>query len=193
MPWFYPFSGQWNGFSPFEPMGDLEINDLSELEGLVMDNEIFFLLLGKIEGGFWWGKKRERGEGGPAQVGFDADYALEQEMQHKNVVGFYHTHPNFTASPSLRDHRTMRAWVLSLGKPLVCVIKGVDGCKAWWYIDDESEPLEYRVKDFGRSIAGESPATTNIEINIDPIILNKIPEKEIPEVQKTELFFEKEQ
>jgi proteasome lid subunit RPN8/RPN11 len=192
MPWYYPVSGQWNGYSPFESMGDIEITDLSQLPELIMDNEVFFLLLGKNEGAFWWAKKRERGEGGPAEVGFDAAFVIEQEKQKKDVVGFYHTHPNFSASPSSRDDRTMKAWVFSLGKPLVCVIDGIDGCKAWWYINDECAPVELKVKDLGRKIVGESPTTTNIEVFVPTpteIKLDTTIGDKIPEVQKTELFF----
>jgi len=74
-------------------------------------------------------------------------YDLEDEKKElppkdRPVVGFYHTHPGFTATPSFIDHGTMGAWVNCLGKPLWCVIKGVDGIRAFLYKDDESYPSE---------------------------------------------------
>jgi hypothetical protein len=58
---------------------------------------------------------------------------------------------------SSRDDRTMKAWVLALGKPLVCCISGTDGLRAWWYLNDEDPPVEYQVKSLRGLVFGVTP------------------------------------
>lgn len=120
-------------------------------------NEQCWVLVGGIDGDLWWGKKAQLHEGSPASVAFDPNYAMNRDEQHGDVVGFYHTHPSFSANPSDRDDRTMGVWVNCLGKPLVCCIRGVDGLRAWWYFDDEKSSVEYQVKKFGKIIFGIIP------------------------------------
>jgi proteasome lid subunit RPN8/RPN11 len=71
-------------------------------------------------------------------VRFDGAWALEREESHGDVVGFLHTHPDGPASPSQRDVRTMRAWCIAFGKPLLCVIAGPDGLRGYRFDSDES-------------------------------------------------------
>jgi len=54
--------------------------------------------------------------GSPAHVHFDWSKAVGK------VIGFYHSHPSGISGPSARDHRTMKAWVISEGKPMICGI-----------------------------------------------------------------------
>lgn len=81
-------------------------------------------------------------EGEPASVEFDHDWILEREETKGDVVGFYHSHPSGMPNPSERDHRTMRAWVASFGKPLLCLIEADGNVAAYNYIDDESRGVE---------------------------------------------------
>lgn len=37
-PWYYPYSGQWNGYSPFEEMREIEIKDLKDIATII--NEV---------------------------------------------------------------------------------------------------------------------------------------------------------
>lgn len=118
-------------------------------------SERYMLLLGENEGYFWWGRGDDKTTGIIGQVKFDANYVINQDEVYENVIGFYHTHPGMGASPSDRDHRTMKAWVCCLGKPLICIIKGCDGVRAWLYRDDESAPWECRqVKKFKSLFVG---------------------------------------
>lgn len=71
-------------------------------------------------------------------VHFDGAWVLEREETHGDVVGFLHTHPDGPASPSDRDVRTMRAWCLAFGKPLVCLIESPFGIRGYRFDDDES-------------------------------------------------------
>jgi proteasome lid subunit RPN8/RPN11 len=110
-------------------------------------NEEFSLLVGKINSPFWMGELWGYNEGSPASVDFHPTWVYQWEDARDDddlgiVLGFYHTHPGFAAVPSDRDIRTMRAWVLSLGRPLLCVIRGVDGLRAYWFMDDESQHQE---------------------------------------------------
>jgi hypothetical protein len=91
--------------------------------------------------------------GEPARVEFDGPGALAREERHGDVIGFLHTHPQFEARPSRRDVATMRAWVGAFGKPLVCLIRGVDHLAGFRFDDDASEgtPL-LLVEEFPRGI-----------------------------------------
>lgn len=45
----------------------------------------------------------------------------------KKLIGFWHTHPQWIATPSLTDFYTMNAWTTTVGKNLFCAITGIDG------------------------------------------------------------------
>ena len=106
-------------------------------------NEQCWILVGENRDDLWWGKRVQRTEGEPCLVQFDPYYVLERDEKYGDVVGFIHTHPNFSAHYSGRDDLTMKAWVACLGKPLVCCIVGSDGLRAWWYENDEDRPEEF--------------------------------------------------
>jgi proteasome lid subunit RPN8/RPN11 len=72
-------------------------------------------------------------------VHFDGTWVLGREETHGDVVGFLHTHPDGPPMPSSRDVRTMRAWCLAFGKPLVCLIDGPGGLRGYRFDDDESQ------------------------------------------------------
>lgn len=122
-----------------------------------MMNEQCWILIGAAKNDLWWGKKIRPTEGAPASVAFDANFVLRQEELHNNIVGFYHTHPSFSAHYSSRDDRTMKCWSLSLGRPLVCCIRGTDGLRAWWYLNDEDPPVECQAKSLRGLVFGITP------------------------------------
>lgn len=105
-------------------------------------NEHCWILTGKVQHLTWSGKIQKESEGRPASVDFDYNYVLKREEEKRDIIGFCHTHPGFLAIPSDRDVRTMGAWVNCLGKPLLCLIEGTDGLRAYLFYDDEYEPLE---------------------------------------------------
>jgi hypothetical protein len=91
-------------------------------------------------------------------VGFPYQWVLDREEKTGDLVGFMHTHPGFQASPSLRDDATMEQWVLSFGKPLLCLIEGINGLKGYLYYSDECNPVPVRtIKRFGDLIVGIMP------------------------------------
>jgi proteasome lid subunit RPN8/RPN11 len=65
----------------------------------------------------------------------DAAGVLAREESKGDVVGFYHTHPAGPPEPSQRDVRTMRAWVSSFGKPLLCLIESDGELAAYRFSD----------------------------------------------------------
>jgi len=81
--------------------------------------------------------------GEPASVVFDSDWVLQREESQGDVIGFYHTHPSGLPTPSERDHRTMRAWVGSFGKPLLCLIEADGSIQAYEYHDDQSDGVAF--------------------------------------------------
>ena len=97
-----------------------------------------WMLLGEHRGGIWLCRRARRVTGQRTSVHFDGAWALEREEKRGDVVGFLHTHPDGPALPSARDVRTMRAWCVAFGKPLLCLIVTPDGLRAWRFDDDES-------------------------------------------------------
>ena len=120
-------------------------------------NETYLALLGRMIGGYWYGIGHWGEEGLPAEVSFDYQLVMDRELKHHDVVGFYHTHPSFQAIPSQTDYGTMGAWTLAFGKPLICSIEGIDGLKAHWFLDNETEHVTSWEKKFGNIYIGRVP------------------------------------
>ena len=137
--------------------GSIKRSDDAAIIGGQQMNEQSWILLGKKRGWFWYGWTFNETEGIPTNVENDDALIEKREEAEGDVIGFFHTHPNFTASPSSLDDKTMRSWVTSFGKPLACCIKGVDGLRAHWYVDDESEPVETKVLQVGSLLFGRYP------------------------------------
>ena len=97
-----------------------------------------WVLVGQRRGRIWLARRIWLSRGEPAEVAFDAAKVLAREERRGDVVGFFHTHPTFVAKPSKRDIATMRAWVSTFGKPLLCLIAGTDGLRGFRFDDDES-------------------------------------------------------
>jgi proteasome lid subunit RPN8/RPN11 len=127
-------------------------------------NEEYLALLGGIVGNYWWGIGQWGKEGSPGHVDFDYNLVLKQEEENKNVIGFFHTHPMSFASPSTTDYDTMGAWTVCFGKPLVCCIKGINGHKAHWFIDDEKEHVTGWARRFGNIWVGRVPSIVRLKL-----------------------------
>lgn len=102
-------------------------------------NEESAVLVGQRTDAGWSGSLTQAQEGGPASTAFDWAWVLAREEREGDVIGFYHTHPGGTATPSQRDIRTMRAWVTCLGKPLLCLIEGGSELAAYLFETDEDD------------------------------------------------------
>ncbi len=100
-------------------------------------DEECWVLLGQRRGRVWRARRTSYAIGQPHAVEFDAAAVLEREEQRGDVVGFYHTHPVSDACPSQRDVKTMRVWVGSFGKPLLCLIEGADRLAAYRFDHDQ--------------------------------------------------------
>ena len=121
-------------------------------------NEQSWILTGGNHRRMWWGHVSHESEGHPGSVDFPYKWVLDREEKYGDVVGFMHTHPGMIASPSPRDDATMAQWVLSFGKPLICLIEGVNGLKGYLYYSDEQPPIPIRtLKSFGQLIVGIMP------------------------------------
>lgn len=99
-------------------------------------------LVGRLQGPFWYARRRRPARGKPTSVEFDADWVLSREEANGDVVGFYHTHPGGPPGPSERDLRTMRAWSGAFGKTLLCLIESRGALAAYRFDDDESKGVE---------------------------------------------------
>lgn len=119
-----------------------------------MQNEECHILLGH-RGRWAFAAKYDRySVGQPSSVAFDPEYVWEHRDR---LIGFAHSHPAWPGVPSDTDNRTMGAMVNCLGRPLLCCIRGTDGFRAWWYVDDENPPAETRVLRIGGKIYGRTP------------------------------------
>jgi hypothetical protein len=120
----------------------------------MLDNEECWILKGGKGKWTWKGKYDRYSAGQVASVAFDYNYVLENE---KDIVGWIHTHPHWNAYPSSTDDRTMRAWVACLGRPLLCCIIGLDGLRAFWYMNDECNGVEVKVLRIKNKVYGLNP------------------------------------
>jgi hypothetical protein len=128
-----------------------------------VDYEECFILCGKRNRLCWWTNRLLlHSKGSAARVKFQRDYALQNRFE---IIGWLHSHPNMPASPSQTDHTTMCAWVLTLGRPLVCCILGNDGLKVYWYLDDENPPEEKRAIYFNGRLIGFNPRSKRVVVH----------------------------
>jgi proteasome lid subunit RPN8/RPN11 len=98
--------------------------------------------VGRRQGRVWYGKRVRPSTGERASVGFDGLWVLKREEERHDVLGFFHTHPDGPSSPSTRDVRTMRAWCIAFGKPLLCVIASPEALHGYRFDHDDSEGVE---------------------------------------------------
>ena len=91
-------------------------------------NEVFFALFGWNFGRSWYARGDFYREGTPATVSFDFDAVWPHRDK---LIGFYHTHPNWIAAPSVTDLNAMEALTTAFGKDLLCLIDGTNGLKAY--------------------------------------------------------------
>ena len=102
-------------------------------------------LVGRRQGRVWYARRVRPLSGERTSVRFDGPWVLRREERRRDVLGFYHTHPDGPACPSRRDVRTMRAWCSAFGKPLLCVIDSPEGVRAYCFDGDESDGEELAV------------------------------------------------
>jgi proteasome lid subunit RPN8/RPN11 len=95
-------------------------------------------LLGQHRGRIWLCRRVRQMHGERTRVRFDGAWVLTREECRGDVVGFLHTHPDGPVLPSDRDVRTMRAWCLAFGKPLLCLSDGPEGLRGYRFDNDES-------------------------------------------------------
>lgn len=109
-------------------------------------------LVGSRRAPLWYARRRRPVRGRPHQVTFDGPWVLAREEQRSDVVGFYHTHPPGVLRPSRRDVLTMRAWVGSFGKPLLCLIESAGQLAAWRFDRHDSSGTPVGVERFPRGV-----------------------------------------
>lgn len=102
-----------------------------------------WLVVGRRCGPIWLGARVQLTTGSRTRVGFDPHWAIEREESVGDVVGFYHTHPGGSRTPSQRDENTMRSWTDAFGKPLLCFIEAAGRVSGFLYEDftDEGRPV----------------------------------------------------
>ncbi len=109
-----------------------------------MERDRCWTLVGTCENGTWHAKTHRRISGKPSSVEADWEWTLRREEKRGDVIGFAHTHPSGAGiTPSERDIRTLRAWRIALGKPLLMLIQ--DGILIAGYVlhsdDDELKSI----------------------------------------------------
>lgn len=86
-----------------------------------------FVLLGERKGKDLWGILDPQMVGNEDMVCLDHARILAREENRRDVLGFFFTKPKGTSTLSDQEFKTMESWVFSLGKPLLCLIQGIDG------------------------------------------------------------------
>ena len=105
-----------------------------------MMGERCWTLVGTYDHGIWRAMKRRRISGKPASVGVDWEWTLQREEKRGDVIGFAHTHPSGAGTtPSERDLRTLRAWRIALGKPLLMLIEDGESIAGYVLYHDDGE------------------------------------------------------
>ncbi len=99
--------------------------------------EQYGTLVGARRGRIWHTRRIHHRSGAATSVRFDGMRVLRREEGRRDVLGFYHTHPDGAPHPSARDVRTMRAWCSAFGKPLLCVIASPEGLAGFRFDEDE--------------------------------------------------------
>jgi proteasome lid subunit RPN8/RPN11 len=107
-----------------------------------------WVLVGERRGSIWLGRLLDRVVGKPATVEFDGPGVLAREEQLSDVIGFLHTHPDCEANLSQRDIHTMQAWTSAFGKPLLCLIEGTDGLRAYLFENSDSKGNPVHIERF---------------------------------------------
>jgi proteasome lid subunit RPN8/RPN11 len=87
-------------------------------------NEEFLAIYGWCFKGWFFGYGSDYTMGSMSQVTGDFDKLWNKR---KKLIGFWHTHPQWVASPSWTDFETMNAMTCTFGKSLLCLISGTDG------------------------------------------------------------------
>jgi proteasome lid subunit RPN8/RPN11 len=102
-------------------------------------------LVGARRGPIWFARRIHERAGEALSVRFDGPGVLRREEGRRDVLGFFHTHPDGPPRPSRRDIRTMRAWCSSFRKPLLCVIASPEGVAGYRFDDDASSGAVLKV------------------------------------------------
>lgn len=77
-------------------------------------------------------------EGTESNVRPDAKWTINRHLEYNDIIGFLHTHPGESHTPSSGDLDVMEEWQRCLGKPLFHLIANVDishvnGYRYWNY------------------------------------------------------------
>ena len=75
--------------------------------------------------------------GSLAEVEADGAWAFRREERRGDVAGFFHSHPPGCPGLSSRDRRTMDAWVVAFGKPLLCAVACDGRVRVWLWLPRE--------------------------------------------------------
>lgn len=95
--------------------------------------EHYFTMVGSREedGSYLVSLIDNQSQGNPGMVEFDWQAVIDRHVQHRDVVGLFHTHPPGAHYMSEMDARTFTSWVVALGGPRYAVILCEGLVHAW--------------------------------------------------------------
>lgn len=96
-------------------------------------NEQAWAILGNRYQHWAWGRLEPLASGTPTSVAFEEQPLLARFEEKRDLLGFAHTHPNFSVLPSQTDYQTLKAWSLVLGRPLLGLIFNQKQSFAAWF------------------------------------------------------------
>ena len=134
----------------------MEIREIDLIDPPTEDNEVYWTLIGWKIGKYWVARGCWGNIGSPCRVSYDFQRVWDWNQKHLGhkiqLLGFYHTHPHMDASPSSQDYRAMAGATVAFGRPLACLIEGVNGLRGHWFIDDETPHMTLWAKRFGKNL-----------------------------------------
>lgn len=101
------------------------------------NREKCWFLVGKKIGQFYVGKIVYHSQGNTLKVDFDWESAVNER-----VLGFYHTHIDGLPYLSDEDETTMRAWVRSEGRSMLCGVI-TDESQSCWIFYRRAKSIRY--------------------------------------------------
>lgn len=122
--------------------------------------EHYFTMIGRREDGAIYATLVDnQTQDNPGFVEFDWEAVWKRHLEHRDVLGWFHTHPPGCHAMSHIDKMTFLSWVTALGGPRYAVILCEGRVHAWKLtlsgIDLAYEPLGAEVLEDGRILIGD--------------------------------------
>ena len=109
--------------------------------------EHYFTMVGKRDGDVVIASLIDcQTQGNPGLVEFDWEQVWKRHLEHRDVLGWFHTHPPKAHGMSATDRNTFQGWLTALGGPRYAVIQ-CEGLTHCWRLQLDGSKLVYKPLD----------------------------------------------